>query len=70
MALRRSVMEVRLEGRNMRPPHGGDLRKGRHSEGARVYLVTTVVRARAPVFAQWQVGRELVRALRTIDQEA
>ncbi len=54
----------------MRPPHGGDLRKGRYSERARVYLVTTVVRGREPVFAQWQIGRELVRVLRTMDQEA
>jgi len=47
--------------------HGGDLRRGRVSESGRVYLVTTVVRDRHPIFADWQIGRQLVQALRAAD---
>lgn len=47
--------------------HGKDLRRGRFSEAGRVYLVTTVVRDRKPVFSDWRVGRELVQVLRAAD---
>ena len=43
---------------------GCDLRKGRFSEGGRIYLVTTVTKLRRPVFAEFQAARSLVRALR------
>lgn len=40
------------------------LRKGRFSEPGRPYLVTTVTRGREPVFADWSLGRLVVRELR------
>jgi REP element-mobilizing transposase RayT len=45
-------------------PRGGDLRKGRASLPLQVYLVTTVVEGRRPVFRDLYNGRILVRALR------
>jgi len=47
--------------------HGGDLRRGRFSESERVYLVTTVVRDRLPIFADWRIGRQLIEVLRAAD---
>lgn len=47
--------------------HGGDLRRVRVSEAGRIYLVTTVVRDRRPIFADWQIGRQLVQVLRAAD---
>ena len=44
--------------------HSSDLRKGRHSESGRVYLVTTVARGRNPMFADLINARILVRVLR------
>lgn len=46
------------------PPQGSALRKGRVSETGRVYLLTTVVEGRRPVFADWRIGRMLVAELR------
>ena len=39
------------------------LRKGRYSEPGRIYILTTVVKNRAPVFADFKLGRCLVREL-------
>lgn len=39
------------------------LRRGRASIGGQIYLVTTVTRDRAPLFARLHVGRVLVRSL-------
>ena len=48
--------------------HADQLRKGRRSECQRVYLCTTVVRGRRPVFADWRTGRLVVHALRWNDE--
>ena len=47
-------------------PHGHarNLRKGRHSEAGRAYLVTAVCIGRAPVFSDWRLGRLVVREFR------
>ena len=45
-------------------PHGGDLRKGRFSEGNRIYFITAVTQNRAPHFADFHLGRLLVYVLR------
>ena len=44
--------------------HAADLRRGRFSEPGRIYLVTTVVRERAPVFADFELARLAIGALR------
>lgn len=44
-------------------PHARNLRKGRQSERARVYLVTTVTLNRTPWFRDLSNARRLVRAL-------
>ena len=41
--------------------HSKDLRRGRHSEIGRAYLVTSVCEGRAPVFADWRLGRLVVQ---------
>ncbi|KQN44062.1 transposase [Pseudomonas sp. Leaf48] len=45
-------------------PNSHRLRRGRHSESGRAYLVTAVVYNRQPVFADWHLGRLLVTELR------
>ena len=45
-------------------PRGGALRRGRHSEPGRIYLVTTVTRNRQPIFRELGAARVLVRMLR------
>jgi len=47
--------------------HGRNLRKGRHSEPGRVYLVTAVTIGRMPLFDDLTHGRAVVAALRAID---
>lgn len=42
---------------------GNRLRKGRHSANGQIYMVTTVVRGREPVFGELAVGRLLVREM-------
>ncbi len=58
-------------GRNMQEhrAHGHTLRKGRVSEVGRIYLVTTVVRNRRPIFLDWQLGRLLVNVMRQAEQQ-
>ena len=46
---------------------GRNLRKGRHSQPGGIYLLTTVTHQREPVFADWRVGRLLVRQLRQVE---
>lgn len=43
------------------------LRTGRFSEAGRVYLVTTVTQARAPLFTDFRLARLAIRALRAAD---
>ncbi|MFJ5284258.1 REP-associated tyrosine transposase [Pseudomonas sp. NPDC088429] len=47
---------------------GCGLRKGRYSEGGRVYLLTVVVDQRFPVFGDFQLGRLLVQQLRFAEE--
>ena len=47
-----------------RRPHSRDLRKGRISEGGRVYLLTTVTRDRQPLFRNFRFGRIVVNSFR------
>jgi len=47
-----------------RRPHSRDLRKGRISEGGRIYLLTTVTRDRQPLFCNFQLGRIVVNSFR------
>ncbi|HRQ56541.1 MAG TPA: transposase [Azoarcus taiwanensis] len=42
------------------------LRKGRFSETGRIYLVTTVIRERAPVFSDLQIARTAIAQLRHV----
>ena len=53
----------------IRPPHGGDLRKGRVSEPGRAYLLTFVTRSREPLFLDFSRGRCLVQELRAVDAQ-
>lgn len=48
-------------------PHGGDLRKGRHSQPNQIYLLTSVSFQRRPVFADFHLGRVVVNAMRHHD---
>ncbi|QXH35509.1 REP-associated tyrosine transposase [Pseudomonas muyukensis] len=44
--------------------HAHHLRKGRYSKAGRVYIVTTVVTGREPLFQDFQLARTLVAQLR------
>lgn len=44
-------------------PHGHRLRLGRYSETGRVYIVTTVVHGRHPIFADWYAACACARSL-------
>ena len=46
-------------------PRSDQLRIGRFSEHARIYLLTATVEKREPIFANWRVGRVLVDELRS-----
>lgn len=48
--------------------HSADLRRGRHSEPCRIYLVTTVVHARRPVFTDFALARLAIGELRRCDE--
>ena len=48
---------------------GCALRQGRHSEEGRIYLLTTVVRNREPLFGHFVVGRVVVSELRDATDE-
>jgi len=43
---------------------GHRLRTGRHSEIGRIYLLTSVVKEREPIFRNWRLGRLLVSVMR------
>jgi putative transposase len=45
------------------------MRIGRHSEIGRIYLLTSVVHNRAPLFADWRSGRLVVDEFRKAQQE-
>jgi putative transposase len=45
------------------------LRSGRYSEIGRIYLVTSIVHDRQPVFAEWTLARLLVNEFRRAEQQ-
>ena len=47
-----------------------DLRKGRFSERGRIYLLTSVVHGRQPIFVDWQLGRLVVAEFQRAEHEA
>ena len=49
------------------PAHAAALRRGRHSQPGLMYLVTTVVRQRQPVFADFVLARLVIGQLRHTD---
>ncbi|MGE8064328.1 REP-associated tyrosine transposase [Pseudomonas sp. NPDC089569] len=49
--------------------HAHRLRTGRYSAAGQVYLITTVVQKREPVFASFEQGRIVVDAFRKAQQE-
>jgi len=46
-----------------------NLRKGRHSESSQIYLLTTVVHKRDPVFRDWRLGRLVVAELKRAEEQ-
>jgi putative transposase len=46
-----------------------NLRRGRSSEPGRIYVCTTVVHRRRPLFADWKLGRLVVHSLRWNDAQ-
>jgi putative transposase len=46
------------------PPHASALRQARISDAGRAYLLTTVVKGRRPLFADWRIGRLVVAEMR------
>ncbi|WP_213939002.1 transposase [Pseudomonas sp. dw_612] len=49
--------------------NAGRLRIGRFSESGRIYLITAVVHQRQPFFADWRLGRLVVKQLREVEEE-
>ncbi|MNZ74283.1 Transposase IS200 like protein [compost metagenome] len=53
----------------MPSPTGCLLRRGRHSESGRLYLLTTATHQRRPLFLDFQHARTAIRHLRLAEQE-
>lgn len=51
------------------PPCSSQLRRGRHSEKDRIYLLTSVTYNREPIFTDWKSGRLLVNKFRKAQYE-
>jgi REP element-mobilizing transposase RayT len=49
-------------------PHSRDLRKGRVSESGRIYHMRTSTELKRPFFADFWLGREVVKSLRFLHQ--
>lgn len=47
--------------------HSSSLRRGRHSEPGRIYLVTTLTHGRQPLFVDFQLARLVISQLRESD---
>jgi len=47
-----------------RKPHAKDLRKGRYSSVNQIYLITTVIHKRQPLFLHWHLARILINVMR------
>ena len=49
--------------------NAGQLRIGRYSEPGRLYLLTSVVHQRQPLFTDWRLGRLVVRELQLTQED-
>ncbi len=58
----------RLKNHKKPNPHSKDLRKGRHSEPNRIYLITTVTENRVPIFKNFYTARTLIQLLKNEQQ--
>lgn len=50
-------------------PHGCNLRRGRHSESERIYLLTATLLQRRPLFNDLTLARLLIRELRVAHEQ-
>lgn len=50
-------------------PHGSNLRRGRHSEPERLYLLTTTLLQRRPLFSDFRLARLLITELRAAHEQ-
>lgn len=50
-------------------PHAKDLRKGRHSENNRIYLITAVTHKRQKIFTDFYRGRIVIKAMQYQHQQ-
>ena len=50
-------------------PHGRNLRRGRYSEPDRIYLLTTTLLQRRPLFNDYTLARLLVKELRSAHEQ-
>lgn len=50
-------------------PHGSNLRRGRYSEPDRLYLLTTTLLQRRPLFSDFKLARLLITELRTAHEQ-
>jgi len=50
-------------------PHSRQLRTGRYSSHHQLYLLTTIVHCRSPLFADWRLGRLVVDQFRLAEAE-
>lgn len=50
-------------------PHARQLRAGRYSGNDQLYLLTSVVQGRLPLFADWRIGRLVVYEFRLAERE-
>ena len=48
---------------------GSDLRLGRYSETGQIYLLTSVVHDRIPLFSHWRTGRLVVQEFRRVQEK-
>ena len=48
---------------------GSDLRLGRYSETGQIYLLTSVVHDRIPLFSHWRTGRLVVQEFRRVQEQ-
>jgi REP element-mobilizing transposase RayT len=50
-------------------PHSSNLRRGRHSEPERIYLLTTTLLQRRPLFSDFSLARLLITELRVAHEQ-
>lgn len=50
-------------------PHGCNLRRGRHSEPDRIYLLTSTLQQRRQLFSDFRLARLLITELRAAHEQ-